>query len=82
MVLDSTGAVADPQLVARGHFVPLEGDGQRTVVEGTRSRLSRTPARVRWGPPTLGRDNQKVLTELLGYDEERITELVIAGALD
>ncbi len=82
VVLDSTGAVADPQLVARGHFVPLEGDGQRTVVEGTRSRLSRTPARVRWGPPTLGRDNQKVLTELLGYDEERITELVIAGALD
>ncbi len=82
VVLDSAGAVADPQLVARGHFVPLETDDQRTVVEDTRSRLSRTPARVRGGPPTLGRDNQQVLTELLGYDEERITELVIAGVLD
>ncbi len=82
VVLDSAGAVADPQLVARGHFVPLEADGQRTVVEDTRSRLSRTPARVRGGPPTLGRDNQEVLRELLGYDEDRITELVIAGVLD
>ena len=82
VVLDSAGTLADPQLVARGHFVTLESDGQRTVVEDTRSRLSRTPAQVHGGPPTLGRDNQEVLAELLGYDEERITGLVIAGVLD
>jgi hypothetical protein len=31
--------------------------------------------------PTLGRDNHRILREILGYDEARITDLVIAGAL-
>jgi hypothetical protein len=30
----------------------------------------------------IGRDNHHVLTEVLGYDDDRVTELVIAGALD
>jgi crotonobetainyl-CoA:carnitine CoA-transferase CaiB-like acyl-CoA transferase len=81
-VLDSPGLVADPQLRARGHFVELESDGVHTTVEATRSQLSRTPASVAGGPPTLGRDNHTVLEELLGYDGERIVELVIAGVLD
>jgi hypothetical protein len=35
------------------------------------------------GPaPTFGLDNQWVLSELLGYDDGRIAELVIAGALE
>ena len=72
---------------ARGHFVTLrgegpQGEGQHTIVEGTRSLLSRTPAQIRYGPPTLGRDNQQVLEKVLGYDTDRITELVIAGVLE
>ena len=31
--------------------------------------------------PTLGRDSQRILREILGYDEARITEIVIAGGL-
>ncbi len=33
-------------------------------------------------PPTLGQDTVDVLTGLLGYDDERLGELFVAGALD
>jgi hypothetical protein len=52
-----------------------------TIVADTRSKLSRTPARVRHGVPTLGRDNREILTELLGYDETRVAALAAAGVL-
>jgi crotonobetainyl-CoA:carnitine CoA-transferase CaiB-like acyl-CoA transferase len=51
-------------------------------VENTRSILSRTPSRVGEGVPTLGRDSFEVLEGVLGYDGERIAELVIAGVLE
>ncbi len=73
----------DPQLVHRGHVQHIEHPTYGTTpVESSRFRLSRTPAAIRGGAPTLGRDNQYVLESILGYDEERITELVIAGALE
>ena len=53
-----------------------------TTVEGSRFRLSRTPARVEGAAATIGRDNQYVLETLLGYSEERITELAAAGVLE
>ncbi len=81
-VQNSAAACSDPQLQARGHFVRLESREAYTIVEDTRSKLSRTPARVRRGVPTLGRDNQEILEELLGYDQGRITELAIAGVLE
>ena len=80
-VQDSAAACSDPQLHARGHFVRLESDSAYTIVEDTRSKLSRTPAKVRRGVPTLGRDNREILEELLGYDSDKMTELAIAGVL-
>ena len=80
-VQDAAAAFADPQLAARGHFVPIEGGGVNSIIEDTRSKLSRTPAKLRLGLPTLGRDNFEILDEVLGYDGEKITELVIAGVL-
>jgi len=51
------------------------------VVEGPKYRLSRTPSTV--GPaPTLGQHTSHVLTELLGYDEEKMIELLISGGLE
>ena len=79
-VLDSAGLIADPQLQARGHFIE-RGDGG-AIVESTRTKLSRTPARVRDGLAVLGRDNHEVLKEILGYGDDRISELVIAGVLE
>jgi len=78
----SETALHDPQLVARGHFVELEHPlFGTTVVQGTRYRLSETPAAVERAAPTLGRDNDYVLRDLLGYDDARIAELSEIGAL-
>jgi crotonobetainyl-CoA:carnitine CoA-transferase CaiB-like acyl-CoA transferase len=81
-VLASDGAVADPQLSARGHFVAAAGGGVTSVVEATRSQLSRTPAVVCDSLPILGRDSFEILEGVLGYDADRIAELAIAGVLE
>ncbi len=73
----------DPQLQYRGHFVQLEHERLGPVmVEGPRFRLSRTPAQVKRAAPYWGRDNQYVLEHILGYNEEKITELIVAEALE
>jgi crotonobetainyl-CoA:carnitine CoA-transferase CaiB-like acyl-CoA transferase len=82
-VQNSVECVADPQLRHRGHFVEIPHPTLGTsAVEGSRFRLSRTPARVEGPAPTFGCDSHWVLREILGYDDERIAELVIAGALE
>jgi benzylsuccinate CoA-transferase BbsF subunit len=83
VVQDSKDLYADPQLRHRGHFVevPHEIHGT-TTVEGSRFRLSRTPARIERAAPTFGRDNFYVLETILGYDASRIAELAAAGVLE
>ena len=78
----SARLVNDPQLLHRGHFVRLEHPVHgTTTVEGSRAHLSRTPARIERAAPTFGRDNFEVLTEILGYDAERVAELAAADVL-
>ena len=73
----------DPQLQQRQHFVELSHPTHgTTTVEGSRFKFSRTPARVEGAAPTLGRENSYVLETILGYSQERITELVAAGVLE
>ncbi|MDP9237011.1 MAG: CoA transferase [Chloroflexota bacterium] len=73
----------DAQLWHRGHFVQLEHEVHGTTwVEGSRFRLSRTPARIERAAPTFGRDNFYVLETILGYDADRIAELAAAGVLE
>lgn len=81
-VQNSHACWVDPQLVHRNHWltVPHPVHGQ-CIVEGPRVVLSRTPGVVRRAGPAMGEHNDLVLRELLGYDDERVTELVIAGAL-
>jgi crotonobetainyl-CoA:carnitine CoA-transferase CaiB-like acyl-CoA transferase len=71
---------ADPQLRHRGHFVNLEHPtlGHFTV-EGPRPRLSRTPGQVRRSAPSIGQDYAHVLQTILGYGEDRVSELTLAG---
>jgi crotonobetainyl-CoA:carnitine CoA-transferase CaiB-like acyl-CoA transferase len=81
-VQNSRDLLADPQLAERGHFVRLTHPTRgSTTVEGSRFRLSRTPARMPSAAPTLGGDTQYVLRTLLGYTEERIAELGAASVL-
>ncbi len=81
-VQNSAACWHDPQLVHRGHYLTVEHSvhGQ-CIVEGARVVLSRTPAVVRRANPRLGEHNDHVLRDLLGYDEDHVTELVIAGAI-
>ena len=82
VALSSDTALEDPQLASRGHFVELEHPlFERTVVQGSRFRLSETPAVVERPAPTLGRDNEHVLRDILGYDDGRIAYLGEIGAL-
>ena len=82
LVQSSRDCFDDPQLRHRGHFAELEHPvyGQ-TIIEGARFALSRTPGGATRAAPTLGRDNDYVLREILRYDESRITELVVAGVM-
>jgi benzylsuccinate CoA-transferase BbsF subunit len=77
----SVTALRDPQFAARGHFVeldhPIHGT---TTVQGSRYRLSATPAAIERAAPTLGHDNDHVLRHVLRYDE-RIALLNETGAL-
>jgi len=79
-VQNSAEMLADPQVRHRGHFVKLAHPtlGAFTV-EAPRARLSRTPGEVRRAAPTVGQDNAYVLQTILRYDEERVTELALAG---
>jgi crotonobetainyl-CoA:carnitine CoA-transferase CaiB-like acyl-CoA transferase len=79
-VQNSSEIFADPQIRHRGHFVAVEHPTiGATYVEGPRAKLSRTPAQVRSAAPTVGQHNQHVLEQILGYDEDRITELAAAS---
>jgi crotonobetainyl-CoA:carnitine CoA-transferase CaiB-like acyl-CoA transferase len=60
----------------------MEGPELNSLIEDTRSKLSRTPAEIRHDLPTLGRDNFEVLAQVLGYNDDKIAELAIAGVLD
>jgi crotonobetainyl-CoA:carnitine CoA-transferase CaiB-like acyl-CoA transferase len=81
-VQNSAACWRDPQLVHRGHYLTVEHPVHGScVVEGSRIVLSRTPAVVRRANPAMGEHNDQVLRELLGYDDDKVTELVIAGAL-
>ena len=76
-------ALQDPQLMHRGHFVELPHDIHgTTTVEGSRARLSRTPAKIERAGPTFGQHNQHILETILGYSQERIAELAAAGVLE
>lgn len=76
-------ALQDPQLVHRDHFVELPHEIHgTTTVEGSRFRLSRTPAKIDRAAPTFGRDNFYVLETILGYSPEHIAELAAAGILE
>ena len=83
VVQNSDELFADPQLQHRGHLVEVSHEiNGTTTVEGSRFRLSRTPAKIERGAPTFGQHNQHVLETILGYDTDRIAELAAAGVLE
>ena len=81
-VEDYCDVAADATLAARHHVVHLEhellGD---TVVERAGYRLPGDRGGYPRATPTLGRDTEAVLTEMLGLTGDEYRELVDSGAL-
>jgi len=81
-VVDSPDASVDPQLTARNHFITVDyGEIGPMPFEASRTRLEATPP-IATPCPYLGQHNQEILSNVLGLDDEAITELVIAGAIE
>lgn len=81
LVAGSADCLADPQLAHRHHFLVLDHPDRRCLVENTRFRLLRTPPVVQRRAPFLGEHTFEVLSEMLGYDADRIADLAAAEAL-
>lgn len=81
-VQNSVECFADPQLNHREHWVTVEHPVHDTmIVEATRFQMSRTPALVTRSGPILGEHNDHVLRDILGYNDDQVIELAIAGAI-
>lgn len=73
---------SDPQLAHRQHFVPLDhAEMGPLLYNGPAFQLSKTPARLRTGPPLLGEHTRQLLEEVLGMAPEKIDALMQDGVL-
>jgi crotonobetainyl-CoA:carnitine CoA-transferase CaiB-like acyl-CoA transferase len=73
----------DPQLQARNMFWEYDYPplGKIKTI-GSPLHLSKTPVEFRMPPPASGEHNFEVLQEVLGYDDERVAELAVAGVFE
>jgi len=75
-VLSYADVLSDPHLEQRGFFETVARPVTGThPYPGFPAKLSQTPISIRRPAPTLGQDNEYVLTELLGMTEEEIGKL-------
>ena len=52
---------------------------QQATISNSPLRLSRTPGRIRGGPPTIGHDTREVLQSLLGLTPAAVDALFESG---
>jgi CoA:oxalate CoA-transferase len=75
-------AAEHPQVQSREMLMSVESErGNRLTISNSPLRLSRTPGRVRGGPPRVGRDTKDVLAGLLGMSESEIAAEYQRGAI-
>ncbi len=73
----------DPHLRERGVFQQVQdAGGVLRTIERAPYKLSKTPGAVTTGAPEFGADQDFVLREILGVDDEELAEMAIAGAFD
>ena len=83
MLQNSPELFTDPQLLHQNHFVNVpHHEGGQTVVEGSRIHMSRSTPVLETSAPTFNRDMMLVLEDILGYDSEKIGELLVSGLLE
>jgi crotonobetainyl-CoA:carnitine CoA-transferase CaiB-like acyl-CoA transferase len=65
----------DPHFQARDLFEKVEVNGDTLTIPGMAPKLVGTPGSTQWPGPTLGQHTDEVLSQLLAFNEERITAL-------
>jgi CoA:oxalate CoA-transferase len=72
----------DPQLAARNMITEVEQTiSGKVKVPGSIFKMSKTPGGIPAPAPMLGENNDEILSGLLGYSEEKITQLSNEGVL-
>jgi CoA:oxalate CoA-transferase len=75
-------AADHPQVKAREMLQDVESErGNRLRISASPLKLSRTPGRIRGGPPPIGRDTRSVLRDLLGLSDAEIDAEFARGAV-
>ena len=73
----------DPHLLERGIFQTVpDARGVMRIIERAPYKLTRTPGEVTRGAPEFGANQDFVLREILGVDDEELADMAIAGAFD
>ncbi|MCI0845471.1 MAG: CoA transferase, partial [Chloroflexi bacterium] len=73
----------DPHLRERGIFQQVpDAAGVMRTIERAPYKLSLTPGSVTRGAPEFGADQDFILREVLGVDDDELAEMAIAGAFD
>jgi formyl-CoA transferase len=73
-------AAANPHVRDREMLQETDVEGARVPLTGPAAKFSRTPTRIRSGPPALGADTDTILEDL-GVDEEERTQLRQQGVI-
>jgi formyl-CoA transferase len=84
MVYDPATILHDPHMRARGSVIDTTHprlDGA-VPMPGVFPKFSKTPGRVRHAAPDLGEHTMAVLTEVLGYDTDKVASLTGIGVTD
>ena len=82
MLSSGEGIVNDPQARHRQAFRWLEHREIGPLLHNSPSyHLSRTPAHIWKAAPCLGEDNEYVYKEILGYTDDEIADLMVAGVI-
>jgi CoA:oxalate CoA-transferase len=72
----------DPQLKSRNMIVEVEQTiSGKVKTPGSPFKLSRTPGKIDYPAPYLGENNYHVLSEMLGYNEQAISQLAVDGVI-
>ena len=73
----------DPHVLDRGIFQTVpDASGVMRIIERAPYKLPRPPGEVTRGAPEFGADQDFVLREILGVDDEELADMAIAGAFD
>jgi CoA:oxalate CoA-transferase len=72
----------DRQLLSRNMIIEVEqAISGKVKVPGSLFKFSKTPGNIRYPAPLLGEHNQEILSEMLGYTEDKITQFSNEGAI-